>query len=66
MDLSATFREVAGLYEPVEGMDAYKRGDLIGTLLDDDWSVFSDLLHATENTAQDLAVASYRRILLTA
>jgi RES domain-containing protein len=56
-DLSATFREVASLYEPVECLDAYKQGDLISTLLDDEWGVFSDLLHEMDNTAQELAVA---------
>lgn len=57
MDLSATFREVASLYEPVEGLDAYKQGDSISTMLDDEWGVFSDLLHDMDNTAQKLAVA---------
>jgi RES domain-containing protein len=56
-DLSETFREVASLYEPTEGPDAYKRGDFISILLDDNWGVFSDLLHDTDNTAQNLAVA---------
>jgi RES domain-containing protein len=52
------FREVASLFEPIEGPDAYKRGEFISSLLDDHWGVFSDLLHGRGNTAaQDLAVA---------
>jgi len=58
VDLSETFREVAGLYETVDGPDAYQRGEFISTLLDESWGVFSDLLHDADNTAQDLAVAT--------
>ena len=56
-ELSATFRDVASLYEPIECPDAYHRGELISFLLDDSWGVFSDRLHDAENTAQKLAVA---------
>jgi hypothetical protein len=40
---------------PVEGPDAYREGEWISFLLDDNWGVFSDLLHA-DDRAQQLAV----------
>src|SRR5262249_52673413 len=56
-DLSEMFRDVSSLYEPIEGPNAFERGEFISSLLDDSWGVFSDLLHDHDNTAQDLAVA---------
>jgi len=53
--LGDTFRDVANLYAPVEGPDAYREGEWISFLLDDNWGVFSDLLHA-DDRAQQLAV----------
>jgi RES domain-containing protein len=56
-ELSEMFREVASLFEPIEGPDAYERGEFISSLLDDHWGVFSAVLHDRENTAQELVVA---------
>jgi RES domain-containing protein len=41
---------------PVEGPDAFNRGELISTLLDDSWGVFDDQIQC-DGLAQDLAVS---------
>lgn len=50
--LSEPFREVASIYGEVD----YQRGKCISTLLDEDWSVFSEQLQCDDLT-QDLALA---------
>ena len=54
--LSEPFREVASIYVPVDGPEAYTEGDLISTLLDDNWGVFDDQIQS-DDLAQELAVA---------
>ena len=55
-DLGKPFREVVGIYDPVDGSDAYEQGDLIGFLLDDGWNVFSEEIQ-NNDLSQSLAVA---------
>ncbi len=54
--LSEPFREVASLYVPVEGPDAFDEGDPISWLLDDSWDVFDEQIQC-DDLAQGLAVA---------
>ncbi len=54
--LSEPFREVASLYVPVEGPDAYSEGEPISFLLDDGWGVFDEQIQC-DDLAQDLAVS---------
>lgn len=56
VELSETFREVARLYVPVEGPDAYREGELIGALLDESWGVFDEKIQV-EDLVQDLTIA---------
>ena len=55
-ELGEPFREVARIYVPVEGPDAYREGEQISFLLDADWGVFDDQIQCDE-LAQDLGVS---------
>lgn len=54
--LSEPFREVASLYVPVEGPNAYREGAFISFLLDDSWGVFDEQIQCGD-LAQELAVS---------
>lgn len=54
--LAEPFREVASMYDPVEGPDAHERGEWISFRLDGDWGVFSDKIQGS-GLAQKLAVS---------
>lgn len=54
--LSENFREVASIYETVEGPDAFEHGDYISYLLDSDWGVFSEQIQR-DDLAQELALS---------
>lgn len=48
-ELSSAFREVARIYEPAEGPNAWELGDHISTLLQEDWQVFSEKVVTDSN-----------------
>ncbi|MDP3182181.1 MAG: RES family NAD+ phosphorylase [Desulfobaccales bacterium] len=41
-ELGPLFRNIARIYDPVEGPDSLGRGDSIALLLQEDWDIFSD------------------------
>lgn len=51
--LGEPFRDVVETYVEASGPDAYKAGELLSVLLDEDWSVFSEEIQASDQ-AQDL------------
>jgi hypothetical protein len=56
-ELGPLFRSVVQIYEPVEGEEAWGRGDNIGYLLQEDWGIFSNKTENDPDLMHDLAVA---------
>jgi len=50
-ELGPLFRDVARIYDPVEGPEPWEWGDSISLLLQEDWGIFSDRV---ENASGDL------------
>lgn len=56
--LGPLFREIARIYLPIEGGDAWERGDNISYLLQEDWQIFSNRIEeGSNNLMHELAAA---------
>jgi RES domain-containing protein len=56
-ELGPLFRSVAEIYDPLQEREQVDSGELISTLLQDDWQIFSDRIAcAPGNRLQDMAV----------